>query len=602
MDVEQEIIPYSCNGGKQVTLDFADQLPSGYRFCPTDSELIVDYLNAKIESREPPKCRLHEVNIYNHRPEELAEHYRSHENKWYFLTSRDRKYPKGNRPDRAVLGKLGTWKTTQKHKPVYDATSRQMVGHKGSLAYFENDIKTMWLMHEYTINGPNLPFENGDKLNEWVLCKIYKKLQSRKRRRGADQEDPKEAMEEPNISLPKRRRVSKNNEINFSNDHHPEQVDVQETNRYSDTCRVQMVANVHEFDMRGQLTPPPMGSTGQTWVNNGDIRMNSIPYPIPMQQQPVTSTVQGRSCLIQAPPPCYQNQFTSNAINGCQSSYSAASGSVSIEPPASSAQPQDDNGAYTRNTTDHGLNSIQPVQNKQTCYDQTNTVSSSTASKGFVFSNGVSNSSSMEPLIDYSSGQVPVLVQISNEDAPTLLDMQNASDQGDAVDSFHFPDDGYEATITAHDEGGWSLESLERFLNQPKVVPQGDAAEDFHFPDGYEAMKSAPVDGDWSLEGLQRYLNQSMVVPQVDAAEDFHFPDGYEAMKSAPLEGEWSLESLQRYLNQSMVVPQVDAAEDFHFPDSYKAATSAPVELEWDLEILESHLNNVNTTPLEINS
>ncbi|CAH1448449.1 unnamed protein product [Lactuca virosa] len=479
MDVEQEIIPYSCNGGKQVALDFADQLPSGYRFCPTDSELIVDCLNAKIESREPPKCRLHEVNIYNHRPEELAEHHRSHENKWYFLTSRDRKYPKGNRPDRAVLGKLGTWRTTQKHKPVYDATSGQMVGHKGSLAYFENDIKTMWLMHEYTINGPNLPFENGDKLNEWVLCKIYKKVQTRKRRRG------KEAMEEP-ISLPKRRRVSENNEINFSNDHHPEQVDVQETNHYSDTCCVQMVAPVHEFDMRGQLTPPPMGSTGHTWVNNGDIRMNSIPYPVPMQQQPMTSTVQGRSCLIQAPPPCYQNQFTSNASNGCQSSYSTASSSVSIEPPASSAQPHDDDGAYTRNTTDHGLNSIQPW-------------------------------------------------------------LHNAWDQGGAADSFHFPDDGYDATISAHVEGGWSLESLERFLNQSKVLPQDDAAEDFHFPDGYE-----------------------------------------EATISAPVEGEWSLESLQRYLNQSIVVPQGDAGEDFHFPDSYKATISAPVELEWDLEILES--------------
>ncbi|KAL7591508.1 hypothetical protein Lser_V15G32240 [Lactuca serriola] len=552
MDVEQEIIPYSCNGGKQVALDFADQLPSGYRFCPTDSELIVDCLNAKIESREPPKCRLHEVNIYNHRPEELAEQYRSHENKWYFLTSRDRKYPKGNRPDRAVLGKLGTWKTTQKHRPVYDATSGQMVGHKGSLAYFENEIKTMWLMHEYTINGPNLPFENGDKLNEWVLCKIYKKAQTAgKRRRGADQEVRNQ---EP---LPKRRRVSKNNEINFSNDHQPEQVDVQETNRYSDTCCVQMVAPVHEFDMRGQLTPPPMGSTGDhTWVNNGDIRMNSIPYPNPMQQQPMISSVEGRSCLIQAPPPCYQNQFTSNASNGCQSSYSTASSSVSIEPPASSAQPHDDDDAYTRNTTDHGLNSIQPVQNREACYDQTNMVSSSTACNGFVFSNGVSNSSSMEPLSDYSGCKVPVLVQNSNEDAPTLLDVQNAWDH--AADSFHFPDDGDEATISAHVEGGWSLESLESFLNQSKVLPQDDAAEDFHFPDGYEATISAPA------------------------------------------EGEWSLESLQRYLNQSMVVPQGDASEDFHFPDSSKATTSALIELEWDLEILESHLDNVNTTPLEI--
>ncbi|CAH1448411.1 unnamed protein product [Lactuca virosa] len=73
-----------------------------------------------------------------------------------------------------------------------------MVGHKGALAYFENDTKTMWLMHEYTINGPNLPFENGDKLNEWVLCKIYKTVRIKKLG------NPKEVMEEPNVPLPKR--------------------------------------------------------------------------------------------------------------------------------------------------------------------------------------------------------------------------------------------------------------------------------------------------------------------------------------------------------------------------------------------------------------
>ena len=94
-----------------------------------------------------------------------AETYQSHEKKWYFLTSRDRKYPRGNRPNRGVLGKHGYWKTTQVQKPVYDATSGEMVGYKGSLAFFDqNDDKTMWLMHEYTTNEPNLPFENGDKV------------------------------------------------------------------------------------------------------------------------------------------------------------------------------------------------------------------------------------------------------------------------------------------------------------------------------------------------------------------------------------------------------------------------------------------------------
>ncbi|CAH1422047.1 unnamed protein product [Lactuca virosa] len=470
-----------CNRGKQVAMDFADQLPSYYRFCPTDSELIVDCLNAKIESREPAKCRLHEVNIYNHMPEELAETYRSHENKWYFLTSRDRKYPRGNRPNRGVLGKHGYWKTTQIQKPVYDATSGEMVGYKGTLAFFDqNDDKTMWLMHEYTTNGPNLPFEKGDKLNEWVLCKIYR--------------NPKEVMEEPNIPLPKRRRVLKKNEMSFSN-HQPEQVDVQETNIYSDTCVDQMVA-------------PSNDQSAHTWVNNGNtvgqIRMNSSPYPIPMQ--PMT-TFQGWSCLIQAPTPCYQNQFTSIASNGCQISDHSASSSVSnIGQPASSSQPLDD-GAYKTPTSEHGLNSIQPVQIRESCY-QKNMFSSTNACDGFLFSNGASNSSSMEPL--ECSGYPPVLVQSSYDNAPTIVDVQNVWDQSAQGDA------------AAPVEVELSSESVDRFIEQSMGVPHDDAAtEDFHFRDSCKATISSPFEVEWSSESMDRYIEQyCMGVSQDDDDED----------------------------------------------------------------------------------
>ncbi|CAH1422046.1 unnamed protein product [Lactuca virosa] len=519
-------MPY-CNRGKQVAMDFADQLPSYYRFCPTDSELIVDCLNAKIESREPPKCRLHEVNIYNHMPEELAETYRSHENKWYFLTSRDRKYPRGNRPNRGVLGKHGYWKTTQIQKPVYDATSGEMVGYKGTLAFFDqNDDKTMWLMHEYTTNGPNnLSFENGDKLNEWVLCKIYKKVRTAKRDREADQEvrNPKEVMEEPNISLPKRRRVLENNEISFSN-HQPQQVDVQETNIYSDTCVDQMVAAAHDqFDRRGQV------NNGNTV---GQIRMNSSPYPIPMQ---LITTFQGWSYLIQAPPPCYQNQFTSNASNGCQIYDHSASNYVSnIGPAASSSQPLDD-GAYKTPISEHGLNSIQPVQIRESCYHK-NRLSSTNACDDFLFSNGALNSSSMEPLD--CNGYPLVFVQSSYEDAPTILDVQNVWDQSaqgnDAADDFHFPDHGYEVTkIFAPVEGELSSESLDSFIEQSMEVPQDDtdttrilSYADNIYPDdksrrySCETTISAPVEVEWSSESMDSYIKQCMGVSQDDDAED----------------------------------------------------------------------------------
>ncbi|KAL4580110.1 hypothetical protein LXL04_016290 [Taraxacum kok-saghyz] len=202
MDViNEETTPYQ----NQIVLDFVDHLPPGYRFYPTDSELIVDYLNVKIQSKENPRCcrPMHEVNIYCHKPEELAEqYYPSCENTWYFLTPRDRKYPRGNTPDRAVRNG-GFWKATQKYK-VYDDATRQKVGYKRSLVFYEKkDISTKWLMHEYTTNEPNLPIENrvnGNKqLNEWVLCKIYKKKQT-----ANNNGNP--------IPNPKRRRVLENNE------------------------------------------------------------------------------------------------------------------------------------------------------------------------------------------------------------------------------------------------------------------------------------------------------------------------------------------------------------------------------------------------------
>ncbi|KAI3715832.1 hypothetical protein L6452_22820 [Arctium lappa] len=176
MEINQYMVPYNSN--QLAEGDYADKLHPGYKFLPSDSDLIVHYLKPKIETGTHPPCRLHEVNLYDHHPQQLAETYRGSENKWYFLTSRERKYPRGSRPNRSTK-EFGTWKATQKSTIVYDDNRRQMVGYKTNLAFYDDKgHKTPWLMQEYTTDDPNLPFgsgQNGNELNKYVLCKVYKK-------------------------------------------------------------------------------------------------------------------------------------------------------------------------------------------------------------------------------------------------------------------------------------------------------------------------------------------------------------------------------------------------------------------------------------------
>ncbi|KAK1422651.1 hypothetical protein QVD17_17937 [Tagetes erecta] len=173
-----QIVPYT----RQVEPDYLDNLLPGYRFCPTDSELILHYLKRKIETGEHRGCRIYEVNLYDYTPEQLTNQYRACDNKWYFLTPVSRKYVNGFVANRKITGDTeALWKTTQKGAPVYfDASRRQVIGSKRSLAFYEKKgCKTPWLMHEYTLNDTNCPVKRGRDgnkvLTDWVLCTIYKK-------------------------------------------------------------------------------------------------------------------------------------------------------------------------------------------------------------------------------------------------------------------------------------------------------------------------------------------------------------------------------------------------------------------------------------------
>ncbi|KAI3688355.1 hypothetical protein L1987_82067 [Smallanthus sonchifolius] len=151
-------------------------LPPGFRFHPTDEELIVHYLcrrsetTSDIVSVAPRQPIIADVDIYKHEPWELPEMALFGTKEWYFFTPRDRKYPNGSRPNR-VTGN-GYWKATGADKPIKSKSDQNItVGIKKALVFYagkgQKGIKTNWIMHEY-----RLPISN---LDDWVLCRLYNK-------------------------------------------------------------------------------------------------------------------------------------------------------------------------------------------------------------------------------------------------------------------------------------------------------------------------------------------------------------------------------------------------------------------------------------------
>ncbi|KAA8526857.1 hypothetical protein F0562_008914 [Nyssa sinensis] len=168
------------------------QLPPGFRFHPTDEELVVHYLKRKAASAPLPVAIITEVDLYKFDPWELPAKATFGEQEWYFFSPRDRKYPNGARPNRAATS--GYWKATGTDKPVLTSGGTQKVGVKKALVFYggkpPKGIKTNWIMHEYRLTDnkantkpPGCAVSNKKgslRLDDWVLCRIYKKSSSQR--------------------------------------------------------------------------------------------------------------------------------------------------------------------------------------------------------------------------------------------------------------------------------------------------------------------------------------------------------------------------------------------------------------------------------------
>ncbi|KAJ7972419.1 NAC domain protein [Quillaja saponaria] len=161
------------------------QLPPGFRFHPSDEELIVHYLRNKVTSSPLPASFIAEIDLYKLNPWELPKKALFGEDEWFFFTPRDRKYPNGVRPNRAAG--TGYWKATGTDKPILTSSGLKSIGVKKALVFYmgrpPKGIKTGWIMHEYRMLDSmiwTVKRKGSMRLDDWVLCRVRQKSTSPK--------------------------------------------------------------------------------------------------------------------------------------------------------------------------------------------------------------------------------------------------------------------------------------------------------------------------------------------------------------------------------------------------------------------------------------
>nr|XP_016505053.1 PREDICTED: NAC domain-containing protein 86-like [Nicotiana tabacum] len=151
-------------------------LPPGFRFHPTDEELVAYYLKRKINGRKIELEVIPEVDLYKCEPWDLPDKsvLPSKDLEWYFFSPRDRKYPNGTRTNRAT--KAGYWKATGKDRKVN--SQMRAIGMKKTLVYYRgrapHGSRTGWVMHEYRLEERECEVANGMQ-DAYALCRVFKK-------------------------------------------------------------------------------------------------------------------------------------------------------------------------------------------------------------------------------------------------------------------------------------------------------------------------------------------------------------------------------------------------------------------------------------------
>uniref|UniRef100_A0A0E0JCS3 NAC domain-containing protein n=1 Tax=Oryza nivara TaxID=4536 RepID=A0A0E0JCS3_ORYNI len=207
--------PISPGGSGAALLAEDDDLVfPGFRFHPTDQELVGFYLTRKVEKKPFSIDIIKEIDIYKHDPwdlpkvshgavalqgssssSSLSTAAAAEKECGYFFCLRGRKYRNSIRPNR-VTGS-GFWKATGIDKPIYSSSlaaaaagAGDCIGLKKSLVYYRGSAgkgtKTDWMMHEFRLPSSISDSDHLQDASEtWTICRIFKRSMTYTKGRAA---------------------------------------------------------------------------------------------------------------------------------------------------------------------------------------------------------------------------------------------------------------------------------------------------------------------------------------------------------------------------------------------------------------------------------
>ncbi|KAL1326634.1 hypothetical protein HN51_036757 [Arachis hypogaea] len=160
------------------------RMPPGFRFQPTDEELVFQYLKCKVFSFPLPASMIPDINLSNYDPWDLPGNCDEHQ-EMYFFSSKEPKYRNGSRMNRTTTS--GYWKATGSDKRIISSSNNSddnsILGIRKTLVFYQgkspNGTRTHWVLHEYRLVSTTLHANNNAcDIGDWVLCRLSVKKRS----------------------------------------------------------------------------------------------------------------------------------------------------------------------------------------------------------------------------------------------------------------------------------------------------------------------------------------------------------------------------------------------------------------------------------------
>ncbi|KAL4565354.1 hypothetical protein LXL04_029446 [Taraxacum kok-saghyz] len=170
-----------------VNVNGQSKVPPGFRFHPTEEELLHYYLRKKVAYEKIDLDVIRDVDLNKLEPWDIQEKCRigsTPQNDWYFFSHKDKKYPTGTRTNRATAA--GFWKATGRDKVIYSSSKR--IGMRKTLVFYKGRAphgqKSDWIMHEYRLDDHTITSQDYGSVSNlcdsaqeegWVVCRVFKK-------------------------------------------------------------------------------------------------------------------------------------------------------------------------------------------------------------------------------------------------------------------------------------------------------------------------------------------------------------------------------------------------------------------------------------------